>query len=71
MSQEVIAKPYSGAREIIEIVDEMLTVLLIHGARVLLLVGAGRIAADHSSHHTVATLEFHESPPPQAEVVPP
>ena len=71
MSQEVIAKPYSGAREIIEIVDEMLTVLLIHGARVLLLVGAGQIAADHSSHHTVATLEFHESPPPQAEVVPP
>jgi hypothetical protein len=32
MSQEVIAKPYSGAREIFEIVDEMSTVLLIHGA---------------------------------------
>ncbi len=51
-------KPFSGAREIIEIVDEMPTVLLIHSARALLLVGAEQIAADHLSHHTFTTRDF-------------
>ncbi len=70
VAEKILLEAFLWTDVVLQFIDQMTAMLLVHCAQILLLIDAGRISAYNPGDDLVITNESHVGPAPEAQVVP-